>query len=72
VKFYVGDSHNNNNNSNNNNNNKKKDNSINGIPLQEKAPTFYKDLTEETSGVRAGIDGTDRWGNRNGVRQFNI
>jgi len=67
VKFYVGGSHNN-----NNKNNKKKDTSINGLPLQEKAQTFYKDLTEETSGVRAGIDGRDRWGNRNGVKQFNI
>jgi hypothetical protein len=50
----------------------KKYTSITELPLQRKAPTFYKDLTEGTSGVRAGIDGTDRWGNRNNDRQFNI
>jgi hypothetical protein len=61
-----------NNTTNNNTNNNKKDTSITGLPLQEKALTFYKDLTKESSGVRASIDGTDRWGNRNGVRQFNI
>jgi hypothetical protein len=51
---------------------KKKDVPITGLPLQEKAPTFYKDFTEETSWVTANIDGTDLWRNRNGVRQFNI
>jgi len=60
--FYVGGSH----------NKKMKDTSITGLPLQEKVPNFYKDFTEETSLVRAIIDGTNRWKNRNGVRQFSI
>jgi len=62
VKFYVGGSH----------NKIKKDTPITGLLLQEKAPTFYKDFTEETSVIRSGIDGTDRWRKRNGLRQFNI
>lgn len=37
VKIYVGDSH----------NKKKKNTPITGPPLQEKAPTFYKDFSEK-------------------------
>jgi hypothetical protein len=62
VKLYVGGSQ----------NKKRKDTPIAGLPLQEKAPNFYEGFTEKTSGVRANIDGTDRWRNRKGVRQFRI